>query len=205
MNKFTFLLSFTLFFLIISCNEKKSKKILDINEIYKPVENKPKEELKTVIIDTMRPIFDLYNQKFVDLNLTKIIADTEAQFIARFPHKKMTNLLLKSPTAKIKHTEIHYADSLDMKNAFFNYLDCFGDDCRNISVNEKVNFKKDFFMLINTEKSIHIIESNKNQNPNNWIYLINSNSKSIKTLIIQNKNQVANWYTYQNNLLIEVK
>ena len=100
MNKFTFLLSFTLFFLIISCNEKKSKKILDINEIYKPVENKPKEELKTVIIDTMRPIFDLYNQKFVDLNLTKIIADTEAKFIARFPHKKMTNLLLKSPTAK---------------------------------------------------------------------------------------------------------
>lgn len=58
-------------------------------------------------------------------------------------------------------------------------------------------------MLINTEKSIHIIESNKNQNPNNWIYLINS--KSIKTLIIQNKNQVANWYTYQNNLLTEIK
>ena len=203
MNKFTFLLSIIFSFLIISCNEKKNKKILDINEINKPVENKQKEEIKTVIIDTMRPIFDLYNQKFVDLNLTKIIADTEAQFIARFPHKKMKSLFLKSPTANIKHLEIHFADSLDMKNAFFNYLDCFGDDCRNISVNEKVNFKKDFFMLINTEKSIHIIESNKNQNPNNWIYLINS--KSIKTLIIQNKNQVANWYTYQNNLLNEIK
>jgi hypothetical protein len=203
MNKFTFLLSIAHFFLIISCNEKKNKKILDINKINKPVENKQKEEIKTVIIDTMQPIFDLYNQKFVDLNLTKIIADTEAQFIARFPHKKMKSLFLKSPTANIKHLEIHYADSLDMKNAFFNYLDCFGEDCRNISINEKVNFKKDFFMLINTEKSIHIIESNKNQDPNNWIYLINS--KSIKTLIIQNKNKVANWYTYQNNLLTEIK
>ena len=201
--RFFFLGSFFLELLIFSCTEKPNKKILDINKINKPVENKQKEEIKTVLIDTMRPIFDLYNQKFVDLNLTKIIADTEAQFIARFPHKKMKSLFLKSPTAKIKHLEIHYADSLEMKNAFFNYLDCFGDDCRNISVNEKVNFKKDFFMLINTEKSIHIIESNKNQNPNNWIYLINS--KSIKTLIIQNKNQVANWYTYQNNLLTEVK
>ena len=57
--------------------------------------------------------------------------------------------------------------------------------------------------MFSLEKSIHIIESNKNQDPNNWIYLINS--KSIKTLIIQNKNQVANWYTYQNNLLTEVK
>ena len=59
MNKFTFLLSIIFSFLIISCNEKKNKKILDINEINKPVENKQKEEIKTVIIDTMRPIFDL--------------------------------------------------------------------------------------------------------------------------------------------------
>ena len=111
MNKFTFLLSIIFSFLIISCNEKKNKKILDINEINKPVEDKQKEEIKTVIIDTMRPIFDLYNQKFVDLNLTKIIADTEAQFIARFPHKKMKSLFLKSPTANIKHLEIQFADS----------------------------------------------------------------------------------------------
>lgn len=207
MFRFFFLGSILFVHLIFSCTEKPNKKILNINEINKPVEIKQTKELKTEIVDTMQPIFELYNQKFVDLKLTQIIADTEATFIARFPHKKITNLVLQSSTAKIKHLEIHYADSSDMKNAFFNFLDCFGDGCRNISVNEKVNLKKDFFMLISTETSIHIIEANKNQNPNNWIYLINliSKSRPIKTLIIQNKNKVANWYKYEDNKLIEVK
>ncbi len=203
MNKLILVVSIFILFLN-SCKEKSNKKILDINKINKPVEKVKKDTLVITEIDTLKPFFELYNQKMVDLKINEITQNIESPFIARFPHKKIVNLTLSSSNSKTNHTELVYVDTNERKNAFYNFLDCYGENCQSISVNDKVIFEKEFFMLISTEKSIHIIKSNKNQNPNSWIYLSNLSSKKITTLIIQNKNQVAKWYKYESNKLIEI-
>ena len=87
---------------------------------------------------------------------------------------------MESKNSEVKHLQIDYLDSNSMKNAFFNFLDCYGNDCKSIELFQKVKFSKTFFMLLASTKSIHIIESEFNQNPKNGLIYIDTQIK--KTL-----------------------
>lgn len=165
---------------------------------------KPKEILKE---DTLKTFFDFYNQDSINLEITKINVNPEKTFIQRFPHKNATNLFVESKKNIVTHLEINYSDSNAMKNAFFNYLDCYGKDCKSIELFQKVKFSKTFFMLITTTKSIHIIESENNLNSSDWINCVRFSkiADPIKFIIIQKKQQKAKWFSYSNYHLTEVK
>ena len=180
-------------------NQKRGKR-----EDNKINNEKPKEILKE---DTLKTFFDFYNQDSVNLEITKINVNPEKTFIQRFPYKNATNLLLESKKNLVKHLQINYADSNAMKNAFFNYLDCYGKDCKSIELFQKVKFSKTFFMLITTTKSIHIIESENNLNSSDWINCVRFSkiADPIKFIIIQKKQQKAKWFSYSHYHLTEVK
>jgi hypothetical protein len=180
-------------------NQKRGKR-----EDNKINNEKPKEILKE---DTLKAFFDFYNQDSVNLEIIKINVNPEKTFIQRFPYKNATNLLLESKKNLVKYLQINYADSNAMKNAFFNYLDCYGKDCKSIELFQKVKFSKIFFMLITTTKSIHIIESDNNLNSSDWINCVRFSkiADPIKFIIIQKKQQKAKWFSYSNYYLTEVK
>ena len=182
-----------------STNEKKGRAMIKKNK-----NQKPKEIQKE---DTIKAFFDFYNQDSINLEITKINVNLEKTFIQRFPNKKSTNLVLESKNNIVKHLQINYADSNAMKNAFFNYLDCYGKDCKSIELFQKVKFSKTFFMLISTTKSIHIIESENNLNSSDWINCVRFSkiADPIKFIIIQKKQQKAKWFSYSNYHLTEVK
>jgi hypothetical protein len=180
-------------------NQKRGKR-----EDNKINNEKPKEILKE---DTLKAFFDFYNQDSVNLEIIKINVNPEKTFIQRFPYKNATNLLLESKKNLVKYLQINYADSNAMKNAFFNYLDCYGKDCKSIELFQKVKFSKIFFMLITTTKSIHIIESENNLNSSDWINCVRFSkiADPIKFIIIQKKQQKAKWFSYSHYHLTEVK
>ena len=180
-------------------NQKRGKR-----EDNKINNEKPKEILKE---DTLKAFFDFYNQDSVNLEIIKINVNPEKTFIQRFPYKNATNLLLESKKNLVKYLQINYADSNAMKNAFFNYLDCYGKDCKSIELFQKVKFSKIFFMLITTTKSIHIIESDNNLNSSDWINCVRFSkiADPIKFIIIQKKQQKAKWFSYSHYHLTEVK
>ena len=182
-----------------STNEKKGR------AMNKKIKNQKSKEIQKE--DTLKAFFDFYNQDSINLEITKINVNLEKTFIQRFPNKKSTNLVLESKNNIVKHLQINYADSNAMKNAFFNYLDCYGKDCKSIELFQKVKFSKTFFMLISTTKSIHIIESENNLNSSDWINCVRFSkiADPIKFIIIQKKQQKAKWFSYSNYHLTEVK
>ena len=190
-------------FFILACSTNNNQK-REKTENKKINNKKPKEIQKE---DTLIAIFEFYNQDSVNLEITKINLNPEKTFIQRFPYKNATNLLLESKKNLVKYLQINYADSNAMKNAFFNFLDCYGKDCKSIELFQKVKFSKTFFMLLASTKSIHIIESEFNQNPKKWINLLRySNNKApLKFIIVQQKQQKAKWFSYSNFVLTEVK
>ncbi|MCX6195629.1 MAG: hypothetical protein NTY55_03105 [Flavobacteriia bacterium] len=194
-------LSTIIFIQACSSNNNQKREKIENNKINN---EKPKEILKE---DTLKAIFEFYNQDSVNLEITKINLNPEKTFIQRFPYKNATNLLLESKKNLVKHLQINYADSNAMKNAFFNYLDCYGKDCKSIELFQKVKFSKTFFMLITTTKSIHIIESENNLNSSDWINCVRFSkiADPIKFIIIQKKQQKAKWFRYSNYHLTEVK
>ena len=182
-----------------STNEKKGR------AMNKKIKNQKSKEIQKE--DTLKAFFDFYNQDSINLEITKINVNLEKTFIQRFPNKKSTNLVLESKNNIVKHLQINYADSNAMKNAFFNYLDCYGKDCKSIELFQKVKFSKTFFMLITTTKSIHIIESDNNLNPSQWVNCVRfaKLKDPLKFIIVQKKQQKAKWFSYSNYLLTEVK
>ena len=196
-----FLTSQILFRCTSSTNDRKVK-------LYnKEKNNKPEPLISNKKKDTLLTLFDFYNQDSIGLEVTKITVNTEKPFIERFPNKKIFNFILESKNSEVKHLQIDYLDSNSMKNAFFNFLDCYGKDCKSIELFQKVKFSKTFFMLLASTKSIHIIESEFNQNPKKWINLLRySNNKApLKFIIVQQKQQKAKWFSYSNFVLTEVK
>ena len=190
-------------FFILACSANNKEKREKIEN--KKINNKKPKEIQ--IEDTLKAIFEFYNQDSVNLEITKINLNPEKTFIQRFPYKNATNLLLESKKNLVKHLQINYADSNAMKNAFFNYLDCYGKDCKSIELFQKVKFSKTFFMLITTTNSIHIIESDNNLIPSEWINCVRFSkiADPIKFIIIQKKQQKAKWFSYSNFHLTEVK
>ena len=196
-----FLTSQILFRCTSSTNDRKVK-------LYnKEKNNKPEPLISNKKKDTLLTLFDFYNQDSIGLEVTKITVNTEKPFIERFPNKKIFNFILESKNSTVKHLQIDYLDSNSMKNAFFNFLDCYGKDCKSIELFQKVKFSKTFFMLLASTKSIHIIESEFNQNPKKWINLHRYSNKKdpIKFIIVQKKQQKAKWFSYSNFVLTEVK
>ena len=190
-------------FFILACSTNNNQK-REKTENKKINNKKPKEIQKE---DTLIAIFEFYNQDSVNLEITKINLNPEKTFIQRFPYKNATNLLLESKKNLVKYLQINYADSNAMKNAFFNYLDCYGKDCKSIELFQKVKFSKTFFMLITTTNSIHIIESENNLNSSDWINCVRFSkiADPIKFIIIQKKQQKAKWFSYSHYHLTEVK
>ena len=194
-----------IFQFILGCgsntNDKKVK-LHNKKKYYKPEEPIPNKEEDTLIV-----LFDRYNKDSVNLEITKISPNLEKTFIERFPNKKIFNFILESKNSEVKHLQIDYLDSNTLKNAFFNFLDCYGKDCKSIELFQKVKFSKTFFMLITTTKSIHIIESDNNLNPSDWINYVRFSkiADPIKFIIIQKKQQKAKWFSYSNFVLTEVK
>ena len=196
-----FLTSQILFRCTSSTNDRKVK-------LYNKEKNNKLEPLiSNKKKDTLLTLYDFYNQDSVDLKISKISPNLEKTFIERFPNKKIFNLILESKNSEVKHLQIDYLDSNSMKNAFFNFLDCYGKDCKSIELFQKVKFSKTFFMLLASTKSIHIIESEFNQNPKKWINLHRYSNKKdpIKFIIVQQKQQRAKWFNYSNFVLTEVK
>jgi len=200
-----FIIPFFIFQFILGCdsntNDKKAK-LHNKKKYYKPEKPTPNKKDDTLIV-----LFDRYNQDSVNLEITKISPNLEKTFIERFPNKKKFNFILESKNSEVKHLQIDYLDSNSMKNAFFNYLDCYGKDCKSIELFQKVKFSKIFFMLITTTKSIHIIESENNLNSSDWINCVRFSkiADPIKFIIIQKKQQKAKWFSYSNYHLTEVK
>ena len=196
-----FLTSQILFRCTSSKNDRKVK-------LYnKEKTNKPEPLISNKKKDTLLTLFDFCNQDSIGLEVTKITVNTEKPFIERFPNKKIFNFILESKNSTVKHLQIDYLDSNSMKNAFFNFLDCYGKDCKSIELFQKVKFSKTFFMLLASTKSIHIIESENNLNSSDWINCVRFSkiADPIKFIIIQKKQQKAKWFSYSHYHLTEVK
>lgn len=61
-----------------------------------------------------------------------------------------------------------FADSLKTRNAFYNWLDCFGEKCKSIRISDEINGSPEAFLIWVSNESIYYLRSNQNLNKNYW-------------------------------------
>ena len=97
MRIFSYITLSTIIF-IHACSSNNNQKREKIEN--KKINNKKPKEIQKE--DTLKAIFEFYNQDSVNLEITKINVIPEKTFIQRFPYKNATNLLLHSNKFKVR-------------------------------------------------------------------------------------------------------
>src|SRR5690554_2253946 len=65
-----------------------------------------------------------------------------------------------------------FEDSLKTVNAFYNWLDCFGQQCQSIRINEKINGSKEAFVIWVSNSEISYLASDKSIKRSIWQEII---------------------------------
>lgn len=86
-----------------------------------------------------------------------------------------------------------FTDSSKTVHAFYNWLDCFGNDCRSIKINEEENGCKQAFIIWVSNSSISYLESPRRIKEKDWKGLLSNKKGAWNFIIQQAPNRKINW------------
>jgi len=192
-------------FIFFSCSNETKNDTLDLEDI-RPNANYDSTKNDKTGLDTTEIFLREYVLDSIDLKISRLLSQNNTSFLNRFPSKKnaLRTLFLSDTTLQIQHEFYEYVDSNQMKNAFFNWLDCNGKDCRSIKLYEETKLESDNMLLIATVQSIDIFRSKSSFKPEDWINFVRLSKKTnvFKFILFQRKNRKAQWFDFKNNKLI---
>jgi hypothetical protein len=192
-----------------SCNGNKEEDTIKLEDIRPKAENKEDKASETTIDSTIM-IIKTYKSDSFDLKVSRLEFMKATTFLSRFPNKEngLRNLIGEDTTKVFNHEYYIYKDSTQMKNAFFNWLDCNGTECISIKLYDECKIDAiNNLMVVCTNNSIDIIRSLKTIKPEDWISFVrfSRKSKDIKYIIYQKKNQKAKWLDFKDFKLVPKK
>jgi hypothetical protein len=143
------------------------EKVLDMNDL---TPHAKKETVNsTVEKDTLRP--SLFNIPLADscgIRIQEFSEVKDPMFPDRFMPKSKLKLNLQAKEMSLFMGQWTYPDSVKTRNAFFNWLDCFGPECKAIKLGEEVNMQSEGLLFIINDTSITYFTSNSKLELNNW-------------------------------------
>lgn len=191
--------------LLFGCKNDSKNNTLNLEEI------RPKSAFKSnknnhSSIDSNDVFLQEYLIDSVNFSVFRLVSQKNSSFLNRFPSKKNNSrtLFLTDTSIQINHESYEYIDSNQMKNAFFNWLDCNGKDCRSIKLYEETKIEPVNLLFIATSNSIDVFRSKSTFNPLDWVNFVRFSKKikEFKFIIFQKKNQKAQWFEFENLKLI---
>ena len=202
----SFFILFILIFFTSSCNDNK-KEVIEFESIQpksSSKENNTSKPSSTYSWDTsLMTYFTNYSKKSLIDSIKRI---SLIQIPDRISLESTDKFRLYFNNDSTDFYQWKYTDSLSTKNALYNWLDCFGDNCNSIKLNEKKQFQKSPFLLFIGEKNMIFILSSKKSISRTWFDFIKLKNvkETWRTLIEQKQNNTANWYSIVDGKFIMI-
>jgi hypothetical protein len=186
---------------LISCEDKKTE-IVNLNDVLPSSERyaEGKEQEKdTVIIQ----YYDSLNTNLQRISDTLKMEKSSVQFVDstwlpdRFQHRSIQKWSGNNGFSNVLIAQYAFADSISMKNTLFNWLDCFGKQCKSLQLFEELKMINNrAFVLFSTEKELIYYESDSKINEKEILANLNRlNSKAeVKYVITQNLGGKTQWW-----------
>lgn len=153
----------SLLLLLISCGGPEEE-VIDINDIMPSSErnyNDKEAEKEVDSLDQYRKFFQVLNG---ELSAVELLEDRK--FPDRFgPDYTLAVQCFGEDT--IEYRSWSYKDSASTMNAFFNWLDCFGDNCKSFRIAEPSRMQKEAMLLLVGDTSL-IYVSSRNIHMKDW-------------------------------------
>jgi len=195
---------FSLMLGLMSCQANQKPKVVNYETI------KPKMQKHETSIDSTTASsqlnLDPFNRDSVGLEVTEGTRYDTLHFLDRFAeHAKHTHLQLSSLQGSFRMSRWQFSDSIERKNALFNWLDHFGKNNRTITWLKPTILSSEFqLILINTRSIIEVTSSN-NVSVRSWLNYqrFNYPKDSTRYIVQQKSNHVCRWFKVLNFKILQ--
>ena len=187
--------------LLFSCKEPVEE-IIDLKDIIEGSDNYKEDDevaAEIKVIDTLSHLVIPFNEKGFEFVTANEI--NKNLFPDRFGPISNRKIELVSLSDTVRFLQWNYSDSVKTMNAFYNWIDNFGEKGKSIHIGERLNFQKLPFIMFVGDTSLTFIESNSNLVYGDW-ELFCSKEEKMKNwnyAIEQRLRSKASWFTYTNN------
>ncbi len=183
--------------LVTSCGGKKEK-VLDMDDINPKASNdeQGKKSQKEEDIDFG---FDIWKAEKAGITVMKIDTLGEPMFVDRFQPKSFKKLNLQMKEGVVFFGQWTFKDSLRTMNAFFNWLDCFGPNCKSHKYLGEEKYQSDAMLIFLNDTSFTYITSSLPLDEKKWqkCLALNYGNDFWDLVVVQKKQRKALWYEYK--------
>ena len=191
--------------LLISCKSNDSEKTKEFDP-----SKKKSSEKKVVVVavpDSLLFWKERYQSDSVKIKFDSVFPSFTRHFMDRFNAKSFIKNKLYIENDSIIHYRWSFKDSTTAKNALYNWLDCFGNNCSSIKMYESFKSEKQNTLIFINQKSISLISSKNSLSKDLWMNFEKSvfSKDSMQLLIVQQPGKNALWYRFQKNKFNQIK
>jgi hypothetical protein len=185
-------------FIFAACVEKKKEVLRDMKDLT-PKSERTYSEKNQEEKDSIQFDFDAEIAREIGVEVMEFDKVEAPMFPDRFHPISATKLHLQLKKDGILFCQWSFKDSTQTKNAFYNWLDCFGEKCKSIKFGETINFQNDNFLLFVNDTLITYITSAERIEEEAWLnYFKQKNGlEDWKIFLQQGTRAKAKWFAVE--------
>ena len=165
MMKYLLILSLEL--LAVSCSSETKEEVKDLNDIL-PTSERDYDRKENVVLEDADTL-EVYQNRFSELGVLDSISPYEEDlFPDRFGPDRMEKYRLNIEGESTVFVKWRFSDSARVSNALFNWMDCFGSNCKSIRVAEERNLQTKAFHVFANDSVLIYLESENRLETKNW-------------------------------------
>mgnify|MGYP000532189129 CR=1 FL=1 len=186
--------------LVVSCRPEEDE-VLDFSEIVQESENY--KEGNEVVSDSAS-IDSTTIPKLMFLNggieASELSFFEDRLFPDRFGPESTEKYKLTLGTDTVWYYKWRYKDSIKVMNALYNWIDCFGENCKSIYLKESKNMQRMPMKIMVSDTTLIYIQAKESVDFKMWDAFHDSlgYKKDWNLIIEQRKSSRARWYVYEN-------
>ncbi len=185
---------------ILSCTQEENTETIEVSDIipeatgdYNYTDSSESQEVE---LDPLSiALFDEFGNRFQD-NQVEVFGDSWTFIPDRVQTDSSFNKVFELDSSAIQLKSWYFSDSLRTINALYNWLDCFGSKCQEVSIADSINVSSESFILLQNNTQLHFVRGEENLNFNNWKKFfgkIITEKNSWNLIIQQRNNDILSW------------
>ena len=191
----------------VSCQDPKEE-VISLDEIMPKSERYDGSDSTKNEIDSGDSIkISLYDFTSNGLKIEGLSYITGRVFPERFGPEAVDKYALTRGEETIYFYRLVFSDSVKTKNAFFNWIDCFGEGCTPHFIGESANFQKNSFLISVNDTSMFFIESTAKIDTKEWFAFLEKKEyePTWNYVIEQTPRGKAKWYHFEEEKKVKLE
>lgn len=187
---------------LVACGEKDTEHVINLKDVIPKAEGS-KPALKSKITNKPDCRFNMQLAGESGVAIDGFHSVDVALLPDRFNPTSVTKLALTKGKDSVLFSQWIFQDSSHTQNAFYNWLDCFGQTCKSFKIGQQGRFQHESFIMFVNDTSLTYISSQIKLNPKQWVQYFEKNNAidTWRYVLYQPNRAKASWFDVSKGIV----